>query len=461
MDNLKRRENENIKEYKVRLCLNKKEYNLNWQQIADLINKETGDKSHRDRYRKWFDSYYEGYEDALSNSKEKNKDEVKSKDVITLKHEYDNYEQTKSYKQVLEINKDGSYSSDRLIGIENENDLKDENFLLKVHNYDPKIWEIVSARNSIWNTQLKGGKVTKLYASKINAKLRNQYKWNEEDINKIFEGLRHISNNTKYIKPKQYEKNGKILIVPIADFHFGLLSDMYSNNNDYNMEIAEELFLTVINEVIENNRGKNFEKVLFVIGNDTTNSDNLNSTTAKGTPQNDCALWFTIVDRITKLLVKGINILREIAPIDIIYVPSNHDLHTMYGVTKTIDAWFKDDENITVDTSPLPRKYYQYGKNILAFSHDVKIKEALKIVSTEASEMWSNSNRAIFMLAHLHQAMEYEKQGKLEILRLPTISGFSRWTNTMGYVQNERKNQTFVLDYNKGIIEIQNTILDL
>jgi hypothetical protein len=389
-----------------------------------------------------------------------NKDEQKNSSFTTIKTEYQNYEQIKTYKDVVEINKDGSYTSDRLIGIEDESKLKDENFLLSVHSYDPKVWEIVSARNSIWNTQIKGGSVTKLYASKINVKPRTEYKWNEEDIQNIFNSL-NLESNRKCIVPKQYEKNGRILVVPIADFHYGLVTDIYSNGNDYNLEIADNLFFQVINDVIVNNKGKTFEKVLFVMGNDMTNSDNLSSTTAKGTPQNDCALWFTIVERISNLLVFAIDSLCKIAPVDVVYVPSNHDLHTMFGVTRTINAWYRNDKNVNVDISPLTRKYYKFGKNILAFAHDVKTKEALKIVSTEAKDMWSDSNRVIFMLAHLHQSMIYEKQGMLEVLRLPTISGYSRWTNTQGYVQTERKNQAFVVDYNHGIKETQNTILEL
>ena len=57
-----------------------------------------------------------------------------------------------------------------------------------------------------------------------------------------------------------------------------------------------------------------------------------------------------------------------------------------------------------------------------------------------------------------HQEMEDEKQGMLEIRRLPTISGYSRWTNTQGYVQNERCNQSFVINKDLGIIDVHNTV---
>lgn len=59
-----RQERETIKQYKIRLFKNKEIYGLNTQDIADLINKETGDNFSESTYRKWFRNYIEGYDDA-------------------------------------------------------------------------------------------------------------------------------------------------------------------------------------------------------------------------------------------------------------------------------------------------------------------------------------------------------------------------------------------------------------
>ena len=424
--------------------IDKKE-KINWEHIKEKFNIPL----HYDTLRKSSQTAYGG---AFVAKYYKQKEE--DKEVVSV-------EQAKAkYGAETSINKDGSRTSDKLIEM-SEEQAKDVDYMLKAHGFDIVSWELVSVKNNIWNVYSKQDGVSTLYSSKITVKPLSEYKWNEEDVAKLFTNLQtDISKKTDII-PKQYENNGRLLVVPISDFHFGLVSDIFSNGNDYNLEIAEKLFFEVINDVLENNKGKKFEKVLFVAGNDATNSDNISSTTTHGTPQNDCALWFTIVERLTSILIKGIDLLTAIAPVDVLYVPSNHDMHTTFGIMQTIGAWYRLDENVSVDTSPLPRKYYQFGKNTLAYSHDMKVKEALKIVSTEAKDKWSNSNRIILMLGHLHQSMEYEKQGMLEILRLPTISGYSRWTSQKGYVQTERKNQAFIIDYDKGIKETQNTILDL
>ena len=71
----------------------------------------------------------------------------------------------------------------------------------------------------------------------------------------------------------------------------------------------------------------------------------------------------------------------KILLLDVQFVPSNHDLHTMFGIMQTIKAHYRNCSNITVDTSPLPRKYYKFGTNLIALSHNIKVKDALKLIS--------------------------------------------------------------------------------
>jgi len=365
-----------------------------------------------------------------------------------------------NYKESVEIKQDNSQVSDKVIPLSDE-ELKDVNFILKSHNYNPESWELISAKHSIWNVNTKVDGVKKLYSSKIIVRPRTEYQWNEEDAKKIFSSLETCTRtiNKSNIKTTQYKKNGKLLIIAISDFHLNLLSDKLSTGNEYNMQIAEDIFFQVINDVIDRVEDKVFEKVLFVTGNDFITSDNTNGTTTRGTPQDNSESWFKAVHKATELIVKAIDMLTEIAPVDVILVPSNHDLHTMFGVIQTVKAWYRGNDNVYVDDSPLPRKYYEFGKTLLTFSHDIKVKDALQIITTEAKDKWSNCEHIILMLAHLHQAMVYEKQGYLEVLRLPCVSGWSRWSNDKGYIQSEKKNQSFIIDEELGITDILNTVI--
>lgn len=55
---------ESVKTYKIRLCENKDIYDLSWNEISYLINKESGDRYDESYYRKWWNGYSEGFEDC-------------------------------------------------------------------------------------------------------------------------------------------------------------------------------------------------------------------------------------------------------------------------------------------------------------------------------------------------------------------------------------------------------------
>ena len=443
---IERNKNESFLDYAERLLSSRKEYDLDKVEVYEMLYEEQVSADHA---RKCLTN--------LEKTIEENKKTLVGKQVEIHKDTIEN-DLTLKYKSSTEINKDGTYSSDKLLSM-SETESKDVDYLLNAHGYSVQAWELVSARNNIWNVYSKQDGVQTLYSSKIVVKPRTTYVWTEEDAIKIFENLKHNYIDKINVTPKSYEKNENILVLPIADFHYGLYSDMLSTGNDYNLEIAENLFYYVLNDIMTRIANKKFEKVVFVVGNDFINSDNLSNTTTKGTPQDNTSLWFSIVEKATQLIVDGIDILSTIAPVDVLYVTSNHDLHTMFGIMQTIKAYYRNEKNITIDTSPLPRKYYKFGKTMLSLSHDIKVKEALKIISTEAKSDWSDCEHIICMLAHLHQSMIYDKQGYLEIMRLPTISGWSRWTNTMGYVQTDKKNQAFIISGENGITDTLNTII--
>lgn len=443
-----KRNDESFLDYADRLLTNKEFYDLDKVEIYELLY---GNQVSSDHARKCLTN--------LQMTIDKYKEDNLNKKINTdLNSKNIEKELSKNYKNTVELNKDGSQTSDKLI-LMSEEDCKDVEFLLKAHGYCTKSWELINARNNIWNVYSKQDGIQTLYSSKITVKPKNEYTWNAEDIQKLFDNLKTNYKNKLHISPAQYEKNNNLLVVPIADLHYALLSDKFSTGNDYNIEIAEEVYYQAINDVLNRYSNRTFEKVLFIVGNDFVNFDNLNGTTQRGTPQDNATLWFSAVTKATQLVINGIDILSTIAPVDVVYVPSNHDLHTMFGIMQTVKAWYRSDDNVNVDDSPLPRKYYRFGKTLLVLSHDMKIKDGLRIITSEAKDKWSNSEHIICLLAHLHQAMIYEKQGYLEIWRLPTISGWSRWTNQQGYVQSEKKNQCFIVNSELGITDILNTVI--
>jgi hypothetical protein len=289
---------------------------------------------------------------------------------------------------------------------------------------------------------------------------RRVQEFTEKSIDQIFDNLMQKDLSPVGVISSQYSKNGKALIVPIADLHIGLLATLQSNNNVYNMEEMERLYLSTISQIKERVKGKKFEEVIFIIGNDFLNTDNLSNTTSHGTPQDSSDFWYSIVDKAIELISIGINSLLEISKVHVYNAVSNHDGQSMYGIMKTIQAMYKNNSNVWIDTSPLPRKYHRFGKVLIGITHDMKIAKGLEAMTTEAKDMWSSCNKFYWLLAHLHTEMQYQKSGLLEVYRLPTISGYSRWSNEKAFIQTEKKTQCFIVDSENGFLDVMYIIVD-
>jgi hypothetical protein len=286
--------------------------------------------------------------------------------------------------------------------------------------------------------------------------IRKQNQFTPKTIDKFFESIEKKDFNAKRILPKQYSPSGLFPIIPIADLHFGLVATKEVEGEEYNVAIAEKYYYDIIAQSIDEIKDKDIKEIVFIIGNDFINSDNLQNTTTKGTPQDSEYSWFHLVDRAIEMLIVGINQLREVSNVRVIHVPSNHDRHTMYSIVKVVEQYFRNIDNVIIDNRPIYTKYIMVGQTIFGLTHDIPVKRALEVITTEAKELWSRANGAVWLLAHLHQAMQYQRIGVLEMYRLPAISGKSRWSSERHYVQADKRSQLFIVDEKNGITDVIN-----
>ena len=183
------------------------------------------------------------------------------------------------------------------------------------------------------------------------------------------------------------------------------------------------------------------------------NADNLAGTTTKGTPQNNDKHLFEAYERLCAMTIKAIDILKDICPVDIIYVAGNHDMTCGFKLAKYIDAWFRNEDDVTVDYLPYPRKYVKFGKTLFVFAHDGNVKTLPKLIADEAREYWSDINMTEVFLQHLHSEQVLLEDSNMRIQRLPTISAKSEWTVSKGY-NSRRQCKSFIFDIDDGLTDV-------
>lgn len=360
-----------------------------------------------------------------------------------------------SYGTETTINKDGTYSSDKLVEL-SETELKNKDTLLKAHGFNPSEWELVSAKNSVWNSYTKNNGTINLYSSKITIKPKS-CEVSFEDMEKWAIELSEKLSDDKVIQIKrdsrEYLDGDKLLLIDLADLHLNLQASMFMTGNIYNCDIAERLFFKVLDDIMSRTVEYTFNKIIFCIGGDMLNCDTLAGTTTKGTPQDNEVSLYEAYRRLCNMTVRAISMLRVYAPVQVIYVPGNHDQTTGFKLACYLDAWFRTCDDISVDYSPLPRKYVKFGKTLFVFSHDGNVKTLPKIIANEAREYWSDVETTEVFLQHLHSEQVLLEENNMRIQRLPTISAKSRWTVEQGY-DSKRQAKTFIFDKDDGLTDV-------
>lgn len=415
---------------------------VDWSEIKDKY----GIKLNSDTIRKANGSVFGG---SFRSAYFKNK---------SLSSSISDVERAKSaYKSEQSINKDGTFTSNKLISI-TENELKNPASLLQAHGFDIKEWELVSARNNIWNVYSKQDGIQELYSSKIVVKPRTDISL--EEIRDFYEEL--VNTYSSPIVKKYENKSGLMFELPIVDLHLGKLSTPDIVKDEYNTQIARNCFNKVIDTCISRLKGTNIEKIIFPIGNDFFHYDVAASTTTSGTPQDTDVKHQTLFKNGVLLLIDGINKLsKELkAPIEVFCVQGNHDFLSSYHALMSLWCYFHNNENVIIDLGTSPRKYIQFGKCLVGFAHGDKEKKRIeKIMQVEAAKMWGDSVYRELHLGHLHSEQVTE-DGGIIIRNLSSVTGTDAWHHNSGYVGAIRKCTCFLWDKENGLDSTFNVVIN-
>lgn len=334
--------------------------------------------------------------------------------------------------------------------------------LLIYHGYDPLAFELEKHEFNIWqNHSVQDGTVD-LVSSRLRAKPLQKIV-TQEVIREAIQDLEIPKDTPHKIISKD---NGKILEIPVVDLHLGKLSWEGETGYNYDLKIAEKVFKAAINEVLARVKRYNIQvnQILYPVGQDFFNIDNDKNETFKGTDQDTDT-------RMKKIFRKGIELnywavekLKQLnAPIDICYVPGNHDISTSFFLMEVINARYSENKNININNDLKPRKYYKYGNNLIGLGHLEKVtkKRQYNLMASEAPEMWGSTIYREYHIGHLHSRsleLTAEMQG-CSLRHLPALTFPDNYHIKSGYIGVTIQLQTFIWDWENGLETIINAVV--
>jgi hypothetical protein len=253
--------------------------------------------------------------------------------------------------------------------------------------------------------------------------------------------------------PAKAPEGDLLLQVSIPDVHMGKLAWKPETGANYDLKIAERLFETALLKLMERTKGHKLSRVLFVVGNDLLHTDNPNGTTTRGTAQDTEGRFHKTFWKTRKMVTRCIDSLKTLAPVTVLLVPGNHDTQSLWHLGDSLECWFRDDADVTIDNAPTQRKYFEHGKVMLMFTHGDKGKQQNYplLMATEQSEMFGRTKFREAHTGHIHQLQVREQHG-VRVRVSPALCAADAWHAEHQYVGNARAAEAFVWSPEEGLI---------
>lgn len=247
---------------------------------------------------------------------------------------------------------------------------------------------------------------------------------------------------------------GQLTLYPVADAHLGQYSWHKESGENYDLDIAARQFRAATGELLALTPPSS-EAMVVILG-DYYHADNNMAETAKSHNKLD------VDGRHDKVLHLGAELAMDMIDMalqkhDHVMVKvmrGNHDPNASKALTMTLFFRYEGNPRVTVNRDPQDLWAYEFGSNMLAFTHgdNVKAEDMPGVMAAHYPDMWGRTKWRFGFSGHYHRRktgpMSDEKHGaEWEIL--PAFTAKDAWNRQMGHA-SKRGLQAITFDQTEG-----------
>jgi hypothetical protein len=325
---------------------------------------------------------------------------------------------------------------------------------LRYADVDMEIWEVDRYTINSWQVTMKGPETHTNFQIKVWLKKKVEEKV-EIALNNLIDRLAHKIEFT----PSKVSKSKSVLVVPgLVDHHFGLLAWGRETGNDYDLKIAEDLYVKGMDKGIDAVKDYEIAQFMLPVGSDFFHINAPDNRTPKGNNPLD------VDSRLAKVfevgfysVIKAVERARQIAPVEIKWIPGNHDPETSFYLCKVIEAYYRNADDVTVDTAPTWRKFYKWHNTLLGMCHgDEEPHQRLPTIMADSCPIeWGQCKFKEWLVGHIHKKKQMnfvgiDSFGSTIIRFMPSLCRIDQWHYKKGFVGGNKSMEILAYD-EKGL----------
>lgn len=300
-----------------------------------------------------------------------------------------------------------------------------------------------------WTKTLPDGHVVAGVSSLQDADGNTKLQWVKSKTDRVrqqeilIERLENAHTNYKPFEPTAAPDDHQpnlCSVLTITDFHLGMYAYEAETGDDWDMKIAERVFLNSVYDMVAASPPAH-TGILCQLG-DFLHWDGILSAS---TPMSGHALdadtrYAKLVELAMSVMVEAVKImLGRYQKVVVISAEGNHDVSGSIWLRKHIKHLFQDEQRVTVIDNDYPFYAYQHGKVMLAFHHGHKVKQGSlhKLFASDPRfrQMWGECEFTYIATGHYHHERVVEDGGAVTEQH-PTLSGRDAYAARGGFVSN-------------------------
>jgi len=190
------------------------------------------------------------------------------------------------------------------------------------------------------------------------------------------------------------------------DVHIGaLMWKKETGDRDWNTKSAVNVLKNSIDFLVDASpRAK--EAIILDLGDLTEMDDFKNATPNSGNSLDVDGRYSAVVTAAMEAMVYMVDAaLRKHEVVRFINISGNHDITTGHAIRAFVKAWFRENERVIVDESPMDIKYHKHGTTLLGFAHGdgLKMQHAGEVMALDCKDDFSESENRYFHFGHTHK----------------------------------------------------------